>query len=122
MSYWGDDVLRHKYDPLPEDAPRHKKKAKKPHVKADHRHEYETVAIDAHAFVLTRSHERFPYLYVGERCKVCGRLADIRSTSFQEPPEGVDLYEVEDFTQLLGLKALPDDMRKDLTVDADTKG
>ena len=49
-----EDSLRHKYDPLPEDAPRHRKKSKKRHVRSDHKHEYEKVCIDAHMKVHTR--------------------------------------------------------------------
>lgn len=94
MSDWGDEVIRYKYDPLPEE-PRHRKKAKKRHVKSDHKHEYEKVCIDAHTYSVT-SDGRLPMYYVGTRCKVCGRLQDVRHSGFiGEPPKGMPLYEID---------------------------
>ena len=99
-SDWKEDALRHKYDPLPEE-PRHRKKAKKRHVRSDHRHDYEEVAIDAGMEtpiigVRHRAH------HMGMRCKVCGRLRDVRFLcSNGEPPEDVPLYEVDGFGGLL---------------------
>lgn len=104
----GTESLRHKYDPLPENAPRHRKKAKKRRVRSDHRHEYEDVCIDAHAAVYRRGERRHVY-YMGTRCKVCGRLADVRmGAGLYVPPEGMPLFEVDGLLDLLGMKVLPD--------------
>ena len=109
MSDWHESSLRHKYDPLPEDGPRHKKKPKKKRVRSDHRHEYEQVCINAHSFVY-RSGLKLPRLYLGTRCKVCGRVGDCRATNLQEPPEGMPLYEVPSWDYLIYNKFLPSEM------------
>lgn len=106
-----EDSLRHKYTPLPEDGPRHRKKSKKRHVRSDHRHEYEEVCIDMHLDVYTHG-KKIPYLYVGKRCRICGRMADWRSRAdLQEPPEGMPFYAVPDWTYLFDNKVLPEEMR-----------
>lgn len=109
MSYWGDEVLHHKYDPLPEDAPRHRKKAKKNRVRSNHKHEYEKVAIDAGCYVYSRGKER-PYLCIGKRCRICGKLSDVKfgDTGISKPPEGMRLYKVDGLMELLKLKYLSD--------------
>ena len=98
-SDWKEDAIRHKYAPLP-DEPRHRKKAKKRHVRSDHKHEYEEVAIDAGTY--TRSNgKRSESYHKGMRCKVCGRLHNVRFwTWYGEPPKDMPLYEVD------GLKGL----------------
>jgi len=94
MSDWKAEALRHKYDPLPEE-PRHRKKAKKRHVRSDHRHDYEEVAIDAGTFTASGG-ERYKNYHKGMRCKVCGKLHDVRFWwSHEEPPEDMPLYEVD---------------------------
>lgn len=99
------DSIRHKYNPLP-DEPRYRKKAKKRHVKSDHKHEYELVCIDAHTEVVTHK-GHFPYYYIGSRCKVCGRLQNVRSrTDINTPPAGMKIYEVKDLFELLETKYL----------------
>lgn len=109
MREWGDEILRHKYDPLPEDAPRHKKKAKKHHVRSDHRHEYEDVCVDTHSYVVRRGGERYPYYSVARRCKVCGRLYDISMrSSLREVPDGMRLFRCKDVLELLCARELPD--------------
>ena len=98
-SDWKEDALRHKYDPLPEE-PRHRKKAKKRHVKSDHRHDYEEVALDAgtESFFWGERHRAY---HMGIRCKVCGRLRDVKFLWFDdEPPEDMPLYEVDGFNGL----------------------
>lgn len=110
MSDWKEDSLRHKYDPLPEE-PRFKKKRKKHHVRSDHKHEYEKVCIDAHTEAITRE-GRMPMYHIGIRCKVCGRLKDLKWWQHEkEPPDGVPLYEVGDFLDLVSMKALPESMK-----------
>lgn len=104
-----EDSLRHKYAPLP-DEPRFKKRRRKRHVRSDHKHEYETVCIDAHEEVVTRE-GRFPYFHVGTRCKICGRLQDVRTWPTVEVPDGMPLYEVDDFFELWKMKFLPDGRR-----------
>lgn len=112
MSDWYEDVLHHKYDPLPEE-PRHRKKArKKPRVRSDHRHEYEEVCIDAHGFRYVRG-EKIPTYFIGKRCKLCGRLQDVKwLIDLREPPEDMPMYEVKDILDLFEMKALPDEMRR----------
>lgn len=100
-----EDSLRHKYTPLPEE-PRYKKKAKKKHVRSDHKHVYEQVCIDAHSFAY-RHGKKVPYMYLGKRCRVCGRLHDWERTNVSEPPEGMPLYEVPNWLFLWYEKALP---------------
>jgi len=103
-----EDSLRHKYTPLPEE-PRYRKKKVKKHVRSDHKHEYETVYIDAHSFVYRRE-KKVPYLHVGERCKICGRLNDWMHTNLSEPPEGMPLYEVPSWVYLWDERKLPEEM------------
>lgn len=111
MSEWGDEVLRHKYDPLPEDAPRHKKKAKKKRVRSDHRHEYETVCVDDHTFV-HKGDKRVPEMHTARRCKICGRIGDVWFRgNLREPPDGMPLYEVDGWDYLLRHKELPESRR-----------
>ena len=82
-----------------EEPPRHRKVSKKRHVRSDHRHEYEQVCIDTHA-----------YYYVADRCRVCGRLGDVvLKPNKHKPPEGMRLFEVHDFIELMGMTQLPDD-------------
>lgn len=107
MSEWGEETLRHKYDPLPEDAPRHRKKAKKRHVRSDHRHEYEDVCVDTCSYVVMRGGVRYPYYSVARRCKVCGRLSNVRS-SLREVPDGMRLFRCKDFLELLCARELPE--------------
>lgn len=110
MSDWHEDALRHKYDPLPEE-PRFKKKRRKVHVRSDHKHEYEEVCVDAHSEVVTRK-GRFPTYHLVERCKVCGRIRDMRFWRYDpEPPKDMPLYEVEDFFDLVSMKVLPEELK-----------
>lgn len=112
MSDWHEDVLRHKYDPLPEE-PRFKKKRKKRHVKSDHRHEYEQVCIDAHSISYTRD-GTFAMYHLGLRCRACGKLGSVRCWQWKgEPPSDLPMYEIDDVIQLIGMKYLTDDMRVD---------
>lgn len=111
MSDWKEDALRHKYDPLPEDSPRHRKKTKKKHVRSDHKHDYETVCIDTHSY-LRKCGVRRKYYSLAKRCKICGRIGDMKMwTRFHEPPEDMPLYDVVDFWTMLDMKTLPEEMR-----------
>lgn len=99
MSDWGDEVIRHKYDPLP-DEPRHRKKAKKRHVRSDHRHVYEDVC------VRVRFRKGCLY-YVGTRCKACGRIGNMTMRQNEREPEaGLPLYEVVDMATWWKTKSL----------------
>ena len=106
-----EDSIRHKYTPLPEDSPRHRKKAKKKHVRSDHKHEYEDVAVDAHTTMYTRKTGRVRTLFIAQRCNVCGKVYDWTHTKLQDPPEGMKLYEVADIEALFDTKFLTDEMR-----------
>lgn len=105
-----EDSLRHKYAPLPEE-PRFKKKRKKVHVRSDHKHEYEEVCIDTHSVVVTRR-GKFSRYHRGTRCKVCGRLRNVRLWAFEDGiPTDMPLYEVDDFFELITMKVLPEDRK-----------
>lgn len=100
----------YKYAPIP-DEPRYRKKSRKVHVRSDHKHDYETVCVDAHSVVF-RNGGKVPYLHVGERCRICGRMANWRGcTDLQEPPEDMPFYVVSDWTYLWDNKVLPEAMR-----------
>ena len=106
-----EDSLRHKYEQLPEDAPRHRKKSKKRHVRSDHKHEYEDVCIDAGSYSITHNGRVSTY-HLAVRCKVCGRVRDVWYWHFKDdPPKDLPLYRVNDFWELLKMKVLPDEMR-----------
>lgn len=107
MSKWDEEALRHKYDPLPEDAPRHRKKAKKRHVRSDHRHEYEDVCVDTGSYEVRHGGERHPYYSVARRCRVCGRLLYVKS-SLREVPDGMKLFRCKDILELLCARELPE--------------
>ena len=102
MSNWDEDVIHYKYDPIP-DEPRYRKRAKRRHVKSDHKHEYEDVSIVVTGY-------RKPLVHIGQRCKLCGRLYDYRHTRLAEPPAGMRVFEVEELPTLWSLKVLPEDM------------
>lgn len=111
MSDWGDEVIHHKYDPLP-DEPRYRKKSKKKRVRSDHKHVYENVAVDTHSYVIgkgTRTH----FYYVCKRCKVCGRLGSstIMAHGTYDPPDDMPLYEVDDIFEWFDMKMLPEEKR-----------
>lgn len=98
-------------DDFDEEAPRYRKKSKKNHVKSDHKHEYERVCIDAHVVIFSHGH-KVPYMYLVDRCKICGRIGDLKSQAdLHEPPTEMPLFEVADFWELLEMKMLPEAMR-----------
>ena len=109
MGDWGDEVLRRKYDPIP-DEPRYRKKAKKAHVRSDHKHVYETVAVDEeHAYVVDRTGRHKAY-HMAERCRICGRIGDAKFHTFLgEPPKGMRMFRVDSFLSLFE-KTLPDEL------------
>ena len=97
MSDWKVESLRHKYDPLPEDAPRHKKKRRKKHVRSDHKHEYEDVVIECHSHCIIRG-KKHPTLFKTKRCKICGKFRTYYNMPHTwEPPSGMRRFEVKDF-------------------------
>jgi hypothetical protein len=97
-------------DDFDEEAPRYRKKSKKHHVKSDHRHDYEEVCIDAGSSVIMPDGRHTSY-HMGVRCKVCGRLSNVKMWRYEdEPPQDMRLFEVEDFYELLSMKYLPDGM------------
>lgn len=107
MSDWNEDKLHHKYDPLP-DEPRHRKKAKKRHVRSDHRHVYEDVCIDGHMKIFSHGETR-PWYYVAKRCKSCGKLKRVRRGIY-DVPDGMPLYEVNGL-EGLWVKELGEELR-----------
>lgn len=110
MSYWGDDEIRYKYDPLPEEAPRHRKKSKKHHAKSDHKHEYEDVAI-LPASDFKMSGENMAY-HKARRCKVCGKLYTVDIfLEDGDPPHGMRVFDpkADDMWTLYRMKYLPED-------------
>lgn len=114
MSDWHEDVLRHKYDPLPEEPPRYRKKSKKKRVRSDHKHVYENVVVDSpHAYVIRRDGRHKAWHRV-TRCKVCGRIDNMWSHAYlDEYPEDMPLYRVDNFFELWLAKTLPEDRRVD---------
>ena len=107
-SDWKEDALHHKYDPLPEDAPRHRKKAKRRHVRSDHKHEYEWVYVNDHVYEICNGMRLI--LKTVERCKVCGRTRGRMRCGLSEPPEGARYFEVKDFFTLFRMTELPEDL------------
>lgn len=96
-------------DDFDEEAPRYRKKSKKNHVKSDHKHEYERVCVDGHGFAVSHG-TKTPLYWVGRRCHVCGRLQDAKlRRDLHEPPEGMRLFEVENFILFDIGSELPDD-------------
>jgi hypothetical protein len=92
-------------DPM-EEPPRHRRKRKRRHIRSDHKHEYETVCVDDGSYVIERGVRR-PRYCVAERCAVCGRVGDLRLTSYEELPDGMPLYEVNDWMELWRERYLP---------------
>lgn len=112
MGDWKEDSLRHKYAPLPEDAPRHHKKSKKVHIRSDHRHQYENVAIDT-GNVLICGGRKCPYVVVTRRCKVCGRLGETlmtRTVELDKVHKGMRLFKVDGLLEFYKLKGLPEEL------------
>lgn len=101
------DSLDYDFD---EEAPRYRKKSRKRHVRSDHKHEYENVCVDAHTETRTRDGV-FPSYHIATRCKICGRLYDVKTWATREIPKEMPLYEVADFWELFQMKMLPDGMR-----------
>ena len=113
MGDWSDECRRRKYAPVPEDAPRHKKKAEKRHVRSDHRHEYEDVAvIEPHSCEVVCRDGRHKAYHKASRCKICGRLYDVKFHAIlNELPDGMRVFEVDRLTSLFD-KYLPDDKER----------
>ena len=111
MGEWKEDALHHKYDPLPEDDPRHRKKAKKQRERSDHKHEYETVAIMG-AGAYYRDGEIYEHPYIGKRCKVCGRLCNNWKSlrGADKVPDGMRVFRIDGLLALLVAKVLTEDM------------
>lgn len=113
MSDWKQESINRKYAPIPEDAPRHRKRSKKKNVRSDHKHEYETVCVDGHSYAYRHGATHKCY-YLAKRCKICGRIGDVdMRTNLFEPPEGMPLYDAGDFSSLFGMKYLTEEMRVD---------
>ena len=92
-----------------EEPPRHRKMSKKRHVRSDHKHDYEQVCIDGHGYIVSHG-TKTPIYWVGRRCRICGRLQDVRLMhDLHEPPDGMRLFEVHDFIEFMGMTHLPDD-------------
>lgn len=107
------ESINRKYAPIPEDAPHHRKRAKKKHVRSDHKHEYEQVAVDARSYSMESGIIR-PCFHICTRCTICGRIGDrLLRPDVHEPPNDMPLYVVDGFGQLWEMKVLPDEMRFD---------
>lgn len=113
MREFGDELIHYKYDPLPEEPPRHRKKVKKQSARSDHKHEYEEVCIDTHSSVVKHGGE-FPAYHLGIRCKICGRLKNVKLWRFEgHMPSDMPLYMVDDFFELVKMKVLPEELGVD---------
>ena len=96
-----------------EESPRHRKHAKKRHVRSNHRHDYECVCIDSHSFV-NHGGVRTPYYHVGERCRECGRMRNVWARrDLHEPPEGMRLFDTGDYLCFAFARKLPESMEVD---------
>lgn len=104
---WKAEEIKRRYAPTP-DEPRHRKKARKRHVRSDHKHEYERVAIDTHTSEVDKTGRHKVY-HVGVRCKVCGKLHNVMMWAKREPEDGMRLFEVDDIFKLLVAKELPEE-------------
>lgn len=101
MSY--DSI--HKQAPIP-DEPITKKKAVKKHVRSDHKHDYETVAVDAGVtYRDTRGEHRI--LTICERCRICGRVGRLLKRT-ENQPENMRLFIGNGMFWVLE-KSLPED-------------
>lgn len=72
MSEWKEDVIKYKYDPLPEEVRYTKKKQKSKSKKSDHKHNY------AKCLFATTWHgqRRKVGFSDGTYCTICGRIGD----------------------------------------------
>ena len=112
MSEWKEDAIRHKYEPIPEEPPRHRKRAKRQHVRSDHKHIYEDVCVDTGSCNIYRMNKKVPFFHVAKRCSVCGRICNVTIRLREvEPPDGMPLYEVDDYLEFATMDALPERYR-----------
>lgn len=80
---------RRKSTPIP-DEPRPKKKSVKKHVRSDHKHDYETVAVDTGTFYRDlRGKHRI--VTICERCRICGRVGRHLQRA-ENAPDGMRLF------------------------------
>ena len=106
-----EDSLRHKYAPLPDEPQFKKKKPKKPRVRSNHKHVYETVCVDDHSRMY-RDGRKIPYMNFVKRCKVCGRIGDVKiKAGVHEPPGDMSFYVVPSWMYLWTEKTLSEEMR-----------
>lgn len=68
---WKEFSIQHKYAELPEEPRYIKKKKKKVHIKADHKHHYADIIFKP------SKPSTLPYNYIGKYCTICGRIGDI---------------------------------------------
>ena len=83
-----------RHDPM-EEAPRHRRRRKHRHVKADHKHDYELVCIDSG--MVAHFGGRTERIYQSaERCRICGRIGRYRLDEWRgEPPEGLRRFKTD---------------------------
>lgn len=74
-SSYKEDTIRYKYTELPE-KPRYKKKKKKIHIKADHKHRYANAILDCGSYRYINGLKE-PRYYIIEYCSICGRINDV---------------------------------------------
>ena len=109
MGTWRDEILHRKYDPLPEE-PRHRKKSRKTHIRSDHKHDYEDVAIDTNVIIMGSDGKKLRY-NLAKRCTLCGRLKDWKMYYLEEPPDGMPIYRTTDWYELWKKMVLPSELK-----------
>ena len=83
-----------RYDPM-EEAPRHRRKRKRRHVRADHMHDYELVCIDSGMVVRFGGQSERIY-QSAERCRICGRVRRYWISEWRgKPPEGMRMFRTD---------------------------
>ena len=80
---WKAEEIKRRYAPTP-DEPRHRKKARKRHVRSDHKHEYERVAIDTHTSEVGKTGRRKVYHSLCKNGAIFGKLSCIVTSCKRE--------------------------------------
>lgn len=89
-----------------EEAPRHRRKRKKRHIRSDHKHIYERVYVDDGSYVVEHG-VKYSRYYIAKRCSICGRLGDLGIEGLNKLPIDKPLYKVNDWMELWRERYLP---------------
>ena len=89
-----------------EEAPRHRRRRKRRHIRSNHKHIYEKVYIDDGSYIIEHG-VKCPRYCVAKRCSVCGRLDDLGIERFDKIPTNMPLYRVNNWMELWQKRYLP---------------